>query len=56
MIIEFGENSKASLMVGPHEDSLTLAKRFCFRNNIDPRIITTLAANIRNLQATTFHR
>ena len=31
MIIEFGENSKASLMVGANEDSLTLAKRFCFK-------------------------
>ena len=42
-------------MVGPHDDATTLAKRFCFKNNIDPHIITTLAANIRSLQNSTFN-
>lgn len=55
MVIEFGGNSNASLMVGPNDDPTTLAKKFCFKYNIDPRIISTLASNIKNLQMTTFN-
>lgn len=42
-------------MVGVNDDPTTLAKIFCFKHNIDPRIISTLASNIKNLQLTTFH-
>jgi len=55
MVIEFGGSSNASIMVGPHDDPTTLAKRFCFKHNIDPRIITTLATSIKNLQINTFN-
>ena len=54
MVIEFGENASASLLVSPTDDPATLAKRFCFENNIDPHVINTLASNIRSLQATAF--
>jgi hypothetical protein len=43
-------------MVGSNDDPLTLAKRFCFKYNIDPRIIATLASNIKNLQLSTFQK
>lgn len=56
MVIEFGGNNNASLMVGAHDDPTTLAKRFCFKHNIDPRIITTLASNIKSLQMSTFNQ
>lgn len=54
MVIDFGHNSSASLMVAPDDDPMTLAKKFCFKHNIDPHVISTLAANIRNLQSTSF--
>lgn len=54
MVIEFGEANNASIMVGAYDDPVTLAKLFCFKHNIDPRIITTLAVNIKNLQRETF--
>jgi hypothetical protein len=54
MVIEFGGNNSASLMVGPKDDPVALAQRFCFKHNIDPRIISTLAGNIRSLQASSF--
>lgn len=54
MVIEFGEANNASIMVGSYDDPVTLAKKFCFKHNIDPRIITTLAVNIKNLQRETF--
>ena len=54
MVIEFGHNASASLLVGPEDDPITLAKRFCFKNNIDPHVINTLASNIRSLQSTSF--
>ena len=55
MVIEFGHNASGSLMVGAQDDPTTLAKMFCFKNNIDPHVINTLAANIRSLQNSTFN-
>ena len=43
-------------MVGVDDDANTLAKLFCFKNNIDPHVISTLAANIQSLQKSTFNR
>jgi hypothetical protein len=56
MVIEFGQNASGSLMVGINDDPVTLAKRFCFKNNIDPHVISTLAANIRSLQGSSFNQ
>jgi len=41
-------------MVGKNDDANNLAKRFCFKYNIDPRVITTLANNIKKLQMANF--
>ena len=41
-------------MVSANDDPTTLAKRFCFKNNIDPHVIGTLAENIRSLQSSSF--
>ena len=54
MVIEFGNNASASLLVGAEDDPTTLAKRFCFKNNIAPHVINTLASNIRSLQSNSF--
>ena len=55
MVIQFDKNSSASLMLASHDDPLTLAKRFCFKHNIDPHVIPTLATNIRTLQNNSFN-
>ena len=34
---------------------MALAQKFCYQHNIDPRIITTLAKNIRNLKSNHFN-
>ena len=54
MVIEFGNNSSASLMVCSNDDPQTLAQKFCFMHNIDPHVIATLTANIRSLKANSF--
>jgi hypothetical protein len=54
MVIEYGNNKTASLWVGAADDPTTLAKRFCYKYNIDPHVITTLAGNIRTLQMNSF--
>lgn len=54
MVIEYGNNKTASLWVGPNDDPTTLAKRFCYKHNIDPHVIATLASNIRTLQMNSF--
>jgi hypothetical protein len=54
MIVDLGNNNNTSIMVGKNDDANNLAKRFCFKYNIDPRVITTLANNIKKLQMANF--
>jgi len=54
MIIDLGNNQESSIMVGRNDDPTILAKQFCFKYNIDPRVISALSNNIKNLQANNF--
>ncbi len=54
MVIEYGQNATASILVNKQDDPLILAQKFCYKHNIDPHVINTLANNIRSLQNATF--
>jgi len=54
MIIDLGNNIETSIMVGRNDDPNILAQQFCFKYNIDPRVISALSTNIKNLQIANF--
>ena len=41
-------------MIRAEDDPFVLAKKFCYSHNIDPKIISTLGNNIRNIQRSEF--
>lgn len=55
MVIELDANTSATIQIHPHDDPLTLAKSFCFQYSIDPRVINTLANNIKNVKNLEFN-
>jgi hypothetical protein len=48
MIVELPDGRKETLQIKSNDDPQALAKKFCFHNNLDIRIINNLAKNIRN--------
>ena len=55
MIIELDQNNSVALHIRADDEPVLLAKKFCYTNNIDPKIINSLAANIKKIQATSFN-
>jgi hypothetical protein len=43
-------------MIGQSDNPYTLAQKFCFKYNIDPRIIGELTSNIKNVQNSMFSK
>lgn len=56
MVIELDANTSATIQIHPYDDPLTLAKSFCFQYSIDPRVINTLANNIKNVKNLEFNQ
>jgi hypothetical protein len=54
MFIELDSEHSVSLYVGPHDDPVTLARKFCYVNNVDPKVIQVLSNNIRSVQNSSF--
>jgi hypothetical protein len=52
MVIEVDSERSATLIIKPGDNPTNLAQKFCFQHNIDPRIITALSNNIKNIQNT----
>jgi hypothetical protein len=50
MVIELDSEQSATITIHPDDDPFILAKAFCFQYSIDPRVINTLANNIRNVK------
>lgn len=56
MVIELDSHNSVTIEIHPHDDPTTLAKKFCYQYNIDPKIITSFARNIKNIQASSFQQ
>lgn len=56
MVIEIDADRSAMIKIHSNDDPIILAKSFCFQHSIDPRIINTLANNIKNVQNMEFHQ
>ena len=56
MVIELDSQNSVTIEIHPYDDPVTLAKRFCYQYNIDPKIINSFAKNIKNIQSTSFNR
>lgn len=54
MFIELDSNRSATLNISPHDDPLVLARKFCYTYNVDPKVIQTLANNIKEVQHSSF--
>ena len=55
MVIELDSNRSATIKIHSDDDPLILAKAFCFQYSIDPRVINTLANNIKNVKNMEFN-
>jgi len=51
MVVELDSENSLSLKVRPQDNPFTLAQQFCYSQNIDPKIITPFAKQIRQMQA-----
>lgn len=54
MVIELDCDRSVTLKVTPNDDPLTLARKFSYTYNIDPKVIQTLAMNITDVQRSSF--
>lgn len=54
MLIELDQNNSVTLLINQDDDPYTLAKKFCYAQNIDPKIIKSLGNNIKQIQKTEF--
>lgn len=55
MIIELDKDNSVILNIRADDEPFLLAKKFCYTNNIDPKIINSLAMNIRKIQSSSFN-
>lgn len=50
MIIQLDSENSVCLKVHPNDNPLTLAQQFCYSQNIDPKVITLFAKQIKQVQ------
>lgn len=50
MVIELDSETSIPLRIHSYDDPLLLSRQFCYSNNIDPKVISVLAKQIKQLQ------
>ncbi len=51
LLLNIDEGREVSILIKEYDDPLRLAKGICFENNIDSKLISDLAQNIKDIQA-----
>lgn len=54
MVVDLGDGRKKNIRIAPNDDALALAKRFCFENNVDGKVIPLLTKNIKSFMVASF--
>lgn len=54
MVVDLGDGRKKKIYIGEGDDANTLARKFCFENNLEMKVIGVLARNIRTFMGEAF--
>ena len=54
MVVDLGDGRKKNIRITDEDDPSALARKFCFDNNIDGKVIPLLTKNIKSFMVTSF--